>query len=62
MVIEMVVVGPSDESELCFVARVSAPARIGWKLVVGAFREKFASWSDQETEESLWVEGSWMSK
>ena len=43
-------------------AMVSTPARTGWKLVVEAFRKRFASWIDQETEKSLWVEGRRMRK
>jgi hypothetical protein len=61
-VIELVVVGLSGVNELCFVARVSIAERTGRKRAAGAFREKFASWSDQETEKSLWVEGRRMRK
>lgn len=61
-VIELVVVGLSGVNELFFVARVSIAARTGWKRAAAAFREKFASWSGQETEKSLWVEGRRMRK
>lgn len=61
-VIELVVVGLSGVNELCFVAKVSIGERTGWERTAAAFREKFASWSDQETEKSLWVEGRRMRK